>query len=220
VTPRLLLVAKAPVAGQAKTRLGARIGMALAADLAAAALLDTIAAATEAYPGACHLALAGDLDEAVRGEEIREALVGWDVFAQAGRGFGARLAHAHASLAERGAGSVVQIGMDTPQVTAALLRSAATGLDRGAGAVLGAAEDGGWWVLALEDPRRAAVLVDVPMSQPDTCAETARALEVATTTVLRDVDTLDDAVAVAAAAPGTRFAQVWRRTGHDKEIAS
>ena len=40
----MLVVAKAPVAGRVKTRLGAEVGMAAAAELAAASLLDTLAA--------------------------------------------------------------------------------------------------------------------------------------------------------------------------------
>ncbi len=62
---RALVVAKAPVPGRVKTRLGAAIGMDAAARLAAAALLDTIAACRSAF-AECHLALDGDLDEAVR----------------------------------------------------------------------------------------------------------------------------------------------------------
>ena len=50
---RALVVAKAPVAGQVKTRLGADVGLEQAAGLAAAALLDTLEACTTAY-GAEH----------------------------------------------------------------------------------------------------------------------------------------------------------------------
>ena len=50
----VLVVAKAPVPGQAKTRLAAAVGDQAAADIAAAALLDTldaVAAAPVAGPG-------------------------------------------------------------------------------------------------------------------------------------------------------------------------
>ena len=52
MSARALVLAKAPVPGRAKTRLGAGIGMDAAADLAAAALLDTLAAflATDGSP--------------------------------------------------------------------------------------------------------------------------------------------------------------------------
>ena len=55
---RALVMAKAPVPGRVKTRLGARVGMEVAAELAAAALLDTIAACRSAF-AECHLALDG-----------------------------------------------------------------------------------------------------------------------------------------------------------------
>ena len=71
---RALVVAKAPMPGRVKTRLGADVGMAAAADLAAAALLDTLLACADAF-GAdrCLLSLDGDLCDAVRGEEIERA---------------------------------------------------------------------------------------------------------------------------------------------------
>src|SRR5205085_8467621 len=93
VTPRALVVAKAPVAGRVKTRLGAEIGSGSAAEVAAAALLDTIAACRDAFGvDGCLLALAGDLTDAVRGDEIARALDGWSVARQRGATFSERLA--------------------------------------------------------------------------------------------------------------------------------
>ena len=78
-------MAKAPVAGRAKTRLAAHIGDDVAADLAAAALLDTVAA-VEATPGARgHLALAGDLADGARGADLADAVRGWTITPQRGR---------------------------------------------------------------------------------------------------------------------------------------
>lgn len=219
---RVLVVAKAPVPGEVKTRLGADIGMAVAAEVAAAALLDTLRACASAYPRTRrHLALAGDLTSALRGREIAAALAGWDVFPQQGAGFAERLVHAHATVAGRGDGPVVQIGMDTPQVTADLLLAAADALGdpdapTAPDAVLGRADDGGWWVLVLRDSRAAAPLSDVAMSTPTTYDDTRAALEasglrVTGTAVLRDVDTLADADEVAAAAPSGAFAAAWGR---------
>jgi uncharacterized protein len=211
-TPQVLVVAKAPEVGRVKTRLGARIGMERAAQVAAAALLDTLEAAARAV-GAdrCHLSLDGELDQAVRGPELREALAGWAVHPQEGADFGARLADAHARLR----GPVVQVGMDTPQLTPELLLAAAEGLvDHDA--VLGPAEDGGWWLLALRDPAHAAALRGVPMSTPTTGADTraaltASGLDVGSTVTLRDVDEPADADAVARLAPGSRFARAWQQ---------
>lgn len=208
MTPHLLLTAKAPVAGLAKTRLGAIIGPDAAADLAAAALLDTIEACAISF-ASCHLALAGDLDRAERSDEIAAALAGWQVFEQQGDTFGARLAHAHTHVG----GPVVQVGMDTPQLTPVLLAEVVAALGRH-DAVLGPAADGGWWVLALRDPAAARALGSVEMSTPRTHDDTHRALvgaglTVGATATLRDVDTVADADLVAAAAPGSHFARAW-----------
>ena len=217
---RALVVAKAPVPGLAKTRLGALVGHDVAADLAAAALLDTVAACAEAFDH-CHLALAGDLGDACRSSELRAGLRAWTVFPQEGGSLGERLAHAHDVVGGRG--PVVQVGMDTPQVTPALLAEAGAALRPGGG-VLGPADDGGWWLLALDDPRSARVLGDVPMSTARTGADTRRALEgagvsVAVTRGLRDVDTAEDADLVARSAPGTRFADAWSHVARTRGVA-
>ncbi|MET8519052.1 DUF2064 domain-containing protein [Nocardioides sp. NPDC004968] len=207
--PTILLVAKAPVPGLVKTRLAADVGEATATAGAAAALLDTIEACALAVgPDRCRLALSGDLADAVRADEIGTALTGWTIAPQRGSGLGERLANAHAEVT----GPVVQIGMDTPQVTPAGLLAVAGGLDA-ADAVLAPAEDGGWWALALRDPSAATALRDVPMSTPQTYAATRSALEglglrVAAGERLRDVDHLADVDPVAAAAPHTRFAKI------------
>lgn len=207
---KVLLVAKAPVAGQVKTRLGAVVGDAQAADLAAAALLDTIDACRDAGAEG-HVSLAGNLRGAVRGEAIAAALDGWRITPQRGDGFAARLVRAHA---DAGPGAVVQIGMDTPHVTAALLVEVAEGLATH-DAVLAPAEDGGWWALGRRDPRVVRHVAQVEMSTSDTFVDTRRALELAGCRVghassMTDVDTVEDADLVAGLAPDTRFARAWR----------
>lgn len=217
MTPRCLVLAKAPVAGLAKTRLGAVVGARAAAEVAAAALLDTLDACEAAFgPTQRRLALAGDLGQAERGEEITARLDAWQVIPQRGEGFAERLAHAHGDL---GPGPVVQIGMDTPQVTGAHLAQAVAGL-ADHDAVLGRAEDGGWWVLALRDTAHASVLADVPTSTEETgdltlAALRARGLGVGETAVLRDVDTAEDADIVARETPHGRFAATWDRVRRD-----
>jgi glycosyltransferase A (GT-A) superfamily protein (DUF2064 family) len=209
-----LVVAKAPVPGLAKTRLGSVIGMAAAAEVAAAALLDTLAASEDAFGHRrCHMALTGDLTRAVRGPEITERLRGWSVFDQVGDSFAERLVAAHGAVGRRTGAPTVQIGMDTPQVTSSQLRQVAATLDDHA-AVLGPAPDGGWWVLALRHPEDARVLAAVPTSTPETASRTRdalrhRGLAVGTTVGLRDVDTVEDARAVAREIPHSRFAAAW-----------
>jgi glycosyltransferase A (GT-A) superfamily protein (DUF2064 family) len=104
--------------------------------------------------------------------------------------------------------------MDTPHLSVEDLADVARRVGDGNDAVLGPAADGGWWVLALTDHRVARCLREVELSTPDTYDDTLHALQargedVATAGVLRDVDTVHDAVLAASAAPGTRFALRW-----------
>ena len=209
----LLVMAKAPVAGMAKTRLGAAVGARQAARVAAAALLDTLDAVL-AVPGAVPVvALTGDLAAAERGAEVARALARCTIIPQRGRDFGARLANAHVDVGTLHSGrSVLQIGMDTPQVSPDLLSESIAELHRpGVDAVLGPAFDGGWWSLGLRVPAHARVLSAVPMSRADTGEQTLRSLRrlglcVRPLPELSDVDTMADAVRVAKEVPSGRFA--------------
>ncbi len=210
----LLVVAKAPVPGFAKTRLCPPATPEQAAGIAAAALLDTLDAATALEDAAVVVAMTGDLGTATRGAEIADALRRTIVIAQRGWDFGARLANAHADTAAVRAGlPVLQIGMDTPQVSADLLAAAIEPVRSGrSDSVLGPAEDGGWWALGLADPRHAQALAGVPMSRDDTGNRTLQALKAAglqpgTLPTLSDVDTMADARRVAAEHPHGRFAR-------------
>ena len=110
------------------------------------------------------------------------------------------------------------VGMDTPQATAGHVGEACDALlAPGTDAVLGPADDGGWWALGLRRPD-ASLLVGVPMSTSRThAAQVARlrgaGLRVAALPQLRDVDTAADLAAVARGAPGTRTAALARRLG-------
>lgn len=207
-----LVVAKAPVPGLAKTRLAATVGDERAADIAAAALLDTLDAVASAPFTEQVVALTGDLSLAARSDEIRSRLSEFTVIGQRGDDFGHRLANAHADTATAaGAQPVLQIGMDTPQVSVDLLTDCAGKLSTGT-AVLGPARDGGWWLLGVSDAALAGCLTEVPMSRSDTGAQTAAALENAGARVvyaaeLADVDTIDDiAIVRTACRPASRFA--------------
>jgi len=201
---QLLVMAKAPVPGRVKSRLCPPCTPHQAAALAAAALADTLAAVGATAARRRVLVLAG----AMPGTPL-----GFKVLRQRGDGLGARLAAAFADTAEDGPAFV--IGADTPQLATPLLSAALRQLDT-AEAVLGLAVDGGFWGLGLRDPRHAEVLREIPMSTTETGARTlaalhARGLGVAALPVLRDVDTIADAVAVAREVPGSRFAAALAR---------
>jgi glycosyltransferase A (GT-A) superfamily protein (DUF2064 family) len=209
----VLVVAKAPVPGLAKTRLAAALGERPAADVAAAALLDTLDAVCAAPVTHRVVAMTGDLERARRADEIRDMLAAFTVIKQRGDGFGDRLANAHADAAATGHQPVLQIGMDTPQVRPELLAACARRLLI-VPALLGMARDGGWWVLGLADAATADCVRGVPMSRPDTGVETLTALKrtgicVKLVEELHDVDTVDDIPPVRAACPAaSRFVQV------------
>src|SRR5512142_2238257 len=187
---QLLVIAKAPVPGRVKTRLCPPCTPEQAADIAAAALADTLAAVADT-PAVRHTIVLHGRYAVPRG---------WRTVNQRGDGLAHRLANGFADTALPGVGSLL-VGMDTPQLTPALLTGLAGGLD-GADAVLAPAEDGGWWALALRDPYHGHALRQVPMSTPDTAQWTVdalrrRGLRVRYGPVLRDVDTAPDALAVA-----------------------
>jgi uncharacterized protein len=216
---QILVIAKQPSAGQAATRRCPPWDSDQAAEVAQAALADTLDAAGATRAMRHTLVLSGR----------HEPPPGWCVASQRGDGLGERLANAFLDTAMPGVATLL-IGMDTPQITPALLDRVALVLG-GADAVLGPAEDGGWWCLALRDPAQAVVLRDIPMSTSDTHALTAaallaRRLVVRPTARLRDVSTPRDAHAVARACPHGRFAAAVTRhlpawmssdvAGHDR----
>lgn len=218
--PTLVVLAKAPVPGLAKTRLAREVGPRQAADLAAASLLDTLEAVAAAADGSHRpvVALTGALGDAARAGAVVRALAEFTVVGQRGDGLDARIAAAHLAAARHRPGhGTLQVGMDTPQVSASDLHDAARRLTAGAtDAVLGPADDGGWWALGLADPAHVRAVLGVPTSRDDTGARTARALcgaglRTAWLDSRRDVDTWADALAVADTHPGGRFAAAVRR---------
>jgi glycosyltransferase A (GT-A) superfamily protein (DUF2064 family) len=200
---QILVLAKEPVAGRVKTRLCPPCTPAQAAEVARAAIEDTLDAVDASRADARVLVVDGRLGCRPR----------WTSTAQAGGELDNRLAMAFTATAQRGFGTLL-IGMDTPQVTPDLLDEA-TGTLRNADAALGLAADGGWWALALRNPADAEALRGVPTSRSDTGERTLaalreRGLRVAALPVLRDVDTAYDAWAVAAAYPHGHFAAAVR----------
>lgn len=199
MTAALIVIAKAPVAGRVKTRLCPPCTPAEAAGLARAALADTLARVLEAPVDRRVLVLDGQPGDWLP--------AGFEVIAQRGRGLDERLATAFADVG----GPALLVGMDTPQLSVDLLVEGVRALaDPQVDAVLGPASDGGYWCIGLREPR-ADALVGVPMSVRETCRrqrDRLRSLDLRVRELgrLRDVDRIDDALAVAATIPRSRFA--------------
>ena len=203
--PVLLVIAKEPVPGRVKTRLTPPCTPEQAAALARAAIEDTLAAALAVERDTRRvLVLDGE-----PGEWIPD---GFEVIAQRGDGLAERLA---AAFDDAGAPAFL-VGMDTPQITPELLEA---GLDAvlADDAAFGAAFDGGYWGIGLR--RADARAFDgVPMSRDNTGAvQRARlailGLRTAILPPLRDIDTIEDARAVAREAPDGRFAAALAEVG-------
>lgn len=220
--PTLLVIAKAPVPGRVKTRLTPPCTPEQAAGLARAALVDTLETLGTVPAGRRLLVLDGE-----PGDWLPP---GWQVLPQGGGGLDERLAEAFAHAARLAPGApALLVGMDTPQVGAAVLAEPLAPAHRaGVDAWYGPAADGGFWALGLARPtaelaRR--LLVGVPMSTPGTGAALLGRLAAAGLAVHRlpevtDVDTVEDARLVAAQAPRSRFAACLRSVDHRTEKAS
>ncbi len=238
---QIIVIAKAPVPGQVKTRLTPPFTPQEAARLAEAALADTLDAAARTPFARRVLALAGasaalrGASAAQRGRRVAAAPrtsalpgAGWlppgfEVTGQRGDGLDERIAAALDDAYARLPVPVVLVGMDTPQVTPALLESVTRPLARGeSDAVFGPARDGGFWLLGLRRPDPSLIL-GVPMSQTHTgrgqLARLLRAgLSVRLAPELIDVDTAADADEVAGKAPDSRFAATLRSMGSRRNL--
>ncbi|MGA5301060.1 TIGR04282 family arsenosugar biosynthesis glycosyltransferase [Nucisporomicrobium flavum] len=184
---QFLVLAKAPVPGRVKTRLCPPWTYEQAAQVAAAALSDTLVTVGSAPAASRTLVVDGSYP----------APPGWQTLPQRGGPLSDRLTGA---FSDAGGDSAVLLGMDTPQVTADMLEDA--GDYAGADATLGLAEDGGWWTLGLRNRSHAEVLRKIPTSTDRTgqltlAALRDRGLRVRLLPVLRDVDTVADARSVA-----------------------
>jgi len=196
----LVVIAKAPAPGRSKTRLCPPCSFEEAARLAEAALADTLEAVAATRVGRRVVVLDGEPGPWLP--------CGTEVIPQRGDGLDERLAAAFDDVG----GPALLIGMDTPQVTSALLEHALAGLAHpAADAVLGEAEDGGYWAIGMRrsDP---AVFLRVPMSTSRTAVGQrlrmrVLGLQVGSLPRLRDVDRIEDAYAVASTIPGSRFAR-------------
>lgn len=188
----IVIFSKAPIPGFAKTRLIPVLGADGAAQLARRMLEDTIAVAIAARVGPVELCVTpASTDPAWQQFSFPEALRITD---QGGGDLGARMARAAQRLIDCG-GRVLLIGTDCINMTAELLREAASALDR-VDAVLYPAEDGGYVLLGL---RRfdAHLFTNIAWSTAEVCSTTLEciqrlnwSLQVGRT--LRDLDEPED----------------------------
>lgn len=142
---RIIIFAKAPLPGFAKTRLIPALGQDGAAKLARRMLHETLSSAVDAMVGTVELCVTPDIaSPAWVGVDIPE---GVEVSAQGEGDLGARLARAAQRGLEYGE-PVILIGTDCIEMSVALLRSAAAAFKH-KNAVIHPAVDGGYVLLGL-----------------------------------------------------------------------
>ena len=168
----LIVFARAPVPGQAKTRLAAAIGAEAAARLHARLVERALATAIAARAGAVELHCAPDAKHPFFTRLA--ARYGVTLHAQGRGDLGARM---HRSLARalRGARAAVLFGCDCPVLSARDLRRAVRDLLAGADAVFAPAADGGYALVGLR--RRApALFSDMPWGSARVMSTTRKRL--------------------------------------------
>jgi rSAM/selenodomain-associated transferase 1 len=201
----VVLLTKAPVPGEVKTRLGRQIGMAEAASLAEALLADSLAvAASGAEAANARLAIVHAPDRLSGGFErwLRDRVPTAELVPQGSGDLGERLAAA----LDRFEGQRVALGSDSPDLPPARISEAFEALG-GSEAVLGPTGDGGYYLVGLcgsASPLRSGIR----WSSVHTLADTLAALGGAA--LLAGHDDVDDLVALRAlvarrgGAPATR----------------
>jgi uncharacterized protein len=200
---QVAVIAKSPVVGRVKTRLCPPMTLAQAACVARASLMDTLDTVMEADVARRTVVLDGEPGDWLPSD--------MELITQRDGPFGDRLGGAIEDVFAGLPLPVLVIGMDTPQVRRAHLEGAAEALlAPGTDAVLGPAEDGGFWLIGTRQPV-VSMFSGVEMSTARTCHQQlsrlrSLGLRCARLGRLRDVDLLSDAVAVARDVPGSRFA--------------
>lgn len=189
--PRLVIMAKRPVAGAVKRRLGNGAGTAAAVRFYRITLTHTLRRLSADPRWRTYLAVTPDLhlDDSV-----------WRLYPRVARlpqgagDLGARMQNLFDALPP---GPVVIVGSDIPAIRPAHIAHAFRQLGR-ADAVFGPAQDGGFWLVGLRRrPCRVAPFKGVPWSTERTLAATRANLKgriVALGSTLSDVDTADDLV--------------------------
>jgi rSAM/selenodomain-associated transferase 1 len=164
----VVVLAKWPRSGHAKRRLGAAIGGARATSLARCFLLDTLAVARRSGADRVLVAYAPPTARA-RFRSLDHDVV---LVPQARGSLGTRLRHALAAGLAAGR-RVVLIGTDSPTLRPSIVRRAFASL-RTAPAVLGPAEDGGYYLIGARAPLPALLFKGMPWSTGRVAEETLR----------------------------------------------
>jgi len=196
MTRRLVLFAKPPLPGHAKTRLAEEIGPAAAARVAEALLRDTIALCEGLHTPQSNrprLVLAYTDQQ----DWFTPALSSdWRLIEQRGADLGERIHNVLDDLRVADRDETLFIGMDCPQMPPERIAEAFEELQE-RDAVLGPCDDGGYYLIGVRGGLPAGALDGVRWSTADALSDTVAGLESVGLTIGRlapgyDVDTAED----------------------------
>jgi rSAM/selenodomain-associated transferase 1 len=190
---RVMVFARAPTPGEAKTRLIPALGKTGAAALHRRLVMHSLRAATDARIGPVELWCTPDAGDPFFGECERR--FGVSLHSQGRGDLGARMQGAlDAALAR--ASRAILVGSDIPALSAQYLRDADQALERGDDVVIGPAEDGGYVLVGLSrcDPE---LFRGIPWGGSEALAETRQRIAVLGWSVIElpalwDVDRPED----------------------------
>src|SRR3989442_7687735 len=190
---RVMVFARAPTPGEAKTRLIPALGEAGAAALHRRLVMHSLRAATDAQLGPVELWCAPDIGDPFFLECERRLVA--SLQPQGEGDLSARMQRAFESALARSRRAIL-VGSDIPVLSARYLRDADQALGRGDEIVIGPAEDGGYVLIGLSrcDPE---LFRNIPWGEPEVLAETRRRLaalswRLSELPVLWDVDRPED----------------------------
>ena len=197
----VLVMAKAPRPGLVKTRLAPMLGDDRCAALQTTLITLAATVATSVAPGATFVAF----DPPDAENEVAVLVpAGVELVPQRGRHLGERMAGAVADVYAAYRGPLVVVGTDIPLLEPGHLRGAFAAIASGDDVVLGPAHDGGYYLAGMSRPEPSLFAIAPELwGGPDVLAATvarveADGLRCHLLEELRDLDTSEDAVALAA----------------------
>ncbi len=199
----ILVFAKAPVAGEVKSRLAASIGQEQAAQIYSCMLQRTVMLVARAGLAPTSLVVSPDTTHPLF--SIMEERFGLELQQQEGADLGERMHNALEDALGK-AEYALLIGTDCPMLDEGYLEDALSRLDGGADVVIGPAEDGGYMLIGV---RRVEPLLfsEISWSKPGVMATTRERCSEAGLTLQEleqryDIDTYDDLLRFVQEVPG------------------
>jgi rSAM/selenodomain-associated transferase 1 len=189
----LIVYAKRPLPGYAKTRLGAKIGLDESAGVYARFLYNCLMELVDLPLDELNIELSLASPEDIPFFEL--AFPEFQVNAQIGADLGQRFSHSFSTAFENGANAVVVIGTDIPNLDQIIIQSAFRSLEEKE-VVIGPDMDGGYYLIGTRD-KTATLFQDIDWSSEFVFQQTehliqAQGLSIDHLPTLADVDTEAD----------------------------